>query len=266
MKFELSMSLVLALALDASLGIVAAHAQSVAPSAIPKGLFTVNDQDPEANLPDEDQAAKHPLDWGYLLMSIDERAEEAQKRGDWNAALKYHRAAAKLVPNRAISHALVCKDYQAVGKRTEAVAACATALSLEGATLDDFVNFVHLVTARPGELDSNEVADAASAIEHLKKEKTSQLAGYELQCELSLRTRDEQSLADCSKALRSLSPSAPRTTSFAWALALQRHELTLARKLLREARQRGLSRAVLEKMERATTAAEKGEASDSSQR
>lgn len=220
--------------------------------------FVIDDNDPEAHLPTEEEAAKSPLEWGYLLMALDERAQIASERGDWNATLKYHRAAAKLVPDRAVSFGMLCKDYEMVGKRDEAVLACAKATTLPGTKVDYFVRFVHLVANRPGGVKDAEVEDALAAVEHLKSDKNTALTGFELECELSLQTRDESALERCSKELSKRAPKAPRTAMFGWALAIQQRKFERAHKLIDTAKRNGASTEVIAKMETATRAAAEG--------
>ena len=243
----------------ASLSAVGAQGQDGVLKDPISGRFAVDADDPEAHLPSAAEADKHPLDWGYLLMELDERALAARKRDDWKAAAKFHRAAAKLVPDRAIAFAHLCTDYEKAGQRTEAVASCFKAMNLEGAKLEYFTHFVHLVAGRPGGVDKKEVTDAKAAIEHLKGEPKARSLGYELQCELSLSTHDDSALAECSKELRTVYPHAPKATSFAWTLALRRGDFVLARKLIKDGKRDGMDKAVLDTMERATRAAETGE-------
>jgi tetratricopeptide (TPR) repeat protein len=241
----------------------ASHAQT---SDYPPALnekFKIDDRDPENHLPSKEEMDKNPLEWGYLLMTFDERAQIAIQRNNWEQALKYHRAAAKLVPDRAVSFALVCKDYEMLGKREEALEACGVAVALPGARLDYFVSFVHLVAQREGGVDAGEAKDALEAIAHLKANESTKLAAYELQCDLGLKMRDDALLDECSRELLVRAPKAPRPTTFAWALALQRGDTDLAKKLIDEARQKGASEASLTKMERATTAVVNGAALDS---
>ena len=248
-----------AISVAASLSAVAAQAQEGVLKESISGRFTLNLADPEAHLPSTAEANKYPLDWGYLLMELDERAIAARKQNDWKSAIKFHRATAKLVPDRAISFAHLCTDYEKAGQRTEAVTSCFKALNLEGSKLEYFTHFIRLVADRPGGVDAKEVTDAKAAIEHLKGEPTARSLGYELQCELSLSTHDDAALAECSKELRQVYPHTLKPTSFAWTLALRRGDFTLARKLLKDAKRDGMDKAVLDTMERATRAAEKGE-------
>jgi tetratricopeptide (TPR) repeat protein len=225
--------------------------------------YVVNDQDPENHLPPMDEMQKNPMEWGYLLMTFDERAQIAIARNDWAQALKYHRAAAKMVPDRAVSFALVCKDYEMLGKREEALEACGEAVALPGARLEYFTSFVHLVANRKGGVDKGEAKDALEAIAHLKATESTKLAAYELQCDLGLQMRDDALLDECSRELLMRAPKEPRPTTFAWALALQRGDTELATKLIDDARRKGASQSTLTRMEKATDAVVNGATFDS---
>jgi hypothetical protein len=232
--------------------VVVGQAEAVDPRLMPLSThFKVDDTDPEAHLPSEEERVKRPLDVGYLLMDLDERAEASRTSGNWNAALKYHRAGAALMPDRAISFALVCQDYEKLSMRKEALEACGTALSLPGAKLEHFVRFVQLVTTRPGEPDATEVTDALLAIEHVKKQPGGRLAGFELQCELSVRTHDKAALRECSQEIARAAPGTPRAISFAWALAMEDRDFARAESVLAEAAKGAIDKQALAKMERA---------------
>lgn len=232
-----------------------AHANDVDESGqvMPMSLhFRIDDSDPEAHLPSAEEQQKRPLEVGYMLMDLDERAELAKKRGDYRQALKYHRAGQKLMPDRAVSHALMCEDYERLGMRREAVESCGTALGLPGAKPEHFVRFVHLVASRPGELDPAELKDARAAIAHVKQQKATALVGAELQCELAVRAKDVNALEQCTEELNRAAPLTPRAVSFSWALAVERGDLMGARTLLAKAKAAGVDTQAVAKMERAT--------------
>ncbi|HEY6876925.1 MAG TPA: hypothetical protein VI299_02860 [Polyangiales bacterium] len=251
----------LAAVLGTSLLAATGQAQEGAIKDPMQSRFTLNLNDPEQGLPSPEEANKHPLDWGYLLMELDERALAAGKRGDWQSAVKFHRAAAKLTPDRAISFALLCTDYERAGERDKAAEACFQSLNLEGTKLEYFVHYVQLVAARPGGTDAKEVEKALEAIAHLKSAPSGELTGYELQCELSLHTGRESDLRECSAELLKRQPHSPRALSFAWALAVQQKDFSKARKLIRTAKRDGATPSAIAKMEEATTRAERGGAS-----
>lgn len=226
--------------------------------------FRIDDADPEASLPSDEQRAKYPVEVGYLLMDLDARADLARKRGDHAAAVRYHRAGLDLMPDRAVSFFLVCEDYEQLGERRKALEACGSALALPGAKLDHFVRFVHLVTSTEGELDAAEVEDAERAIAHVKQQKGAELAGFELQCELSVRTKDVAALEECSEALLASAPDAPRALTFAWALAMEQQDYERARSLLAKAKEGGISDEAHSKMLLALDAARPADGSDGS--
>jgi hypothetical protein len=67
-----------------------------------EAVFPIDDANPEAGVPTQVQANERPLDFGYYLQDLNERAERAVKRGDTDAAVRYYRAMAKAVPDSKI--------------------------------------------------------------------------------------------------------------------------------------------------------------------
>jgi tetratricopeptide (TPR) repeat protein len=252
----------LAVCLGVSVCSLSASAQDGVHKDPMQSRFLLNLDDPESSVPQPEEADKHPLDWGYLLMEIDERAHIAAVQKDWKSAIKFHRAAAKMAPDRAISYALLCTDYENAGQRANAVDACFKSLNLDGAKLEYFAHYIRLVADRPGGTDPEEVESALQVIAHLKSDKSGELTGYEMQCELGLRTGSENALSECSRELLKRQPHSPRAISYAWALAVQRKDFKRARKLISEAKRDGATPAAITKMEEATKAAEQAERGD----
>lgn len=199
--------------------------------------FEVDDKNPEANLPTADEAARAPLDFANLLNDIGMRIDAARERGDFAQAVKLDRAFVRLAPQRAAAYGALCRDNEALGQRDDALQACAVALQKPGVVVDDFVRFVRLVANRQGGLDTTEVADAQNAIEHLKSDPASRVAGNQAACELSLKQKDDAALASCSSALLELAPNDPRSITYAWTLAIKQQDFSRAEELVQRAKQ-----------------------------
>src|SRR5436190_18493661 len=59
-----------------------------------KTRFIIDDVDPESKVPSVKEALSAPLQMGYWVMLVSERAEQAVKRGELSKAVKYYRALA----------------------------------------------------------------------------------------------------------------------------------------------------------------------------
>lgn len=213
----------------------------------------IDERNPEASVPTPEQAMKNPLEMGYLLMDLIARAEAAAQRGDHPAAVRYHRAIVKAVPERALAHANLCKAYEALGDRPHALASCKRALGLKGVQVEHYVRYARLVLAGEGELPPSDREDVAAIIAHLEKELAGQpearLTAVHLSCELATRLDDAAGLERCTNQLVSAAPDDARTVTFQWALALAQQDLEAARDVVAHARSLGLPAAVLDDME-----------------
>lgn len=217
-----------------------------------KSHFEVDDSNPEKNLPTAEEAARSPLDFANMLNDLGMRVDAARARGDFAQAAKYDRAYLRLAPQRAGAYGALCRDYEALGQRDDAVQACANALQKEGVTVDDFVRFVRLVANRQGGVDPTELDDAHNAIDHLKSEPASRLIGNQVQCELSLKQDDEAALSECAGALRELAPNDPKSITYGWTLAIKRRDFARAEELLSQAKQNPQMAQAVAQMEAST--------------
>lgn len=221
--------------------------------------FAIDDDDPEGSVPSHADAMKQPLEMGYFVMTLSERAEAAEQRGDHGAALKYYRALGKAVPDRAVAFARACRLYERIGAREQAVEQCRLALGKDGTKVTDHARLVRLMLARPGALPVEEIADIDAVLSHLERETAALAAGsrpgtaassivHELRCELGARLRDVTRLSSCADALTKIAPDAPRTLVFRFALAVARGDLDAAEGLIAQARGAGLPGAALASM------------------
>lgn len=194
--------------------------------------FRVNDADPESSIPPPELQNASPMEFGYFLQDLLDRASAADKRQDLPAAIRYYRAIVKAVPDRAVGYARLCRLLEATGEREQALTACRTALGLPGAVVDDHVRFVHLILAAPGDLPAKDVDDVKAVVAHLMEAPETKIAGLHLQCELGTRIADAATLETCTTALAALAPRDPKTLSFQWALALQKGDEAAARAVI----------------------------------
>lgn len=248
-----------------ALSVCASRTSAEAPEAealAPKGdalttRFEIDDADPESSVPSPEEAIKTPLQMGYWAMLVSERADAAIKRGDHAAAIKYYRAMAKAVPDRAISFTKLCTQYEAVGDMSNAIASCKSALGKGGATLNDHARLVRLLLKKDGTLPPSEVADIDAVLAHMQQELSAsaakgQLASkvlvQQLACELGLRLDDKARLETCTRALETLAPTDPRSFVFSFAHALARKDLPAAEQVIEAARRTGLGATAIDHM------------------
>jgi hypothetical protein len=228
---------------------------SRADTTAPDGLstsFDIDDSDPESSVPTAEQAMKRPLDMGYHIMMLSERAQKASETGDYEAAARYWRAMTKAVPDMSLPRRRLCAAYEATGDLPKAIESCRSALALRGVTVQDSEHYVKLLLAKPVELDARDIADVEAIAAHLEKElgpENGPPLAKTLQCQLAVRIHDPARLETCSNALWQLRPKDPETLVYAWTLAVMRGDLAKAEKLIAEARAAQMPRQAVSKLE-----------------
>jgi hypothetical protein len=216
--------------------------------------FTIDDRNPEANLPSEVQRRANPNQFQLFLQELIDRARNATTRGDHLSAARYYSALAKAQPTRSAGYSLLCQSLEALGELEGAMDACADALSREGVTIDDFTRYIHLVLGKSGPLNATERARVETQISHLRHAQGGRLAAEQLQCELGLRVNDISMLEECTAGLNAIAAGDPKSIAYDWALAMQKRELGRAAQLIDRARLAGLAPQALRDMELATSA------------
>jgi tetratricopeptide (TPR) repeat protein len=226
----------------------------------PEGWLTswpINEDDPESSVPDEKKRNEDPLQFGYWLQDVVLKAEVYSKHGMHDKAIKFYRALAKAVPDRAVSFSHLCDEYEAVGDREKAIAACGAAVTMAGVTQGDYAHYVHLILAKPGSLTKQEEGFLALAIESLKQDPKAHPLVDVLECEVGTRTSNVKQLEECTAALAASAPNDLQTVAFQWALAMQQGKLDEARALLVRAKELGEKDEGVQSMQRAIDMAAK---------
>jgi hypothetical protein len=247
---------------------VARAAETAPEQGKPLSRLKIDDANPEASVPSAEQQASEPLQFGYFIQDLVERAEHAAKAGDHGAAARYYRALTRATTT-SVAPRQLCRELEASGDMLNAVVACRTAITRSGTTSRDFARFVKLVLAQKGPLPVNEKAELETQIDHLSAElqKQGSLEGDaadasaaggailvpSLRCEVALRFRDTSGLEACAGVLAKVAPDDPQTVSFQWALAVDKHDRGEAARLVQRARILGMSQEGVARMERATT-------------
>jgi tetratricopeptide (TPR) repeat protein len=199
--------------------------------------WSIDDRDPMSSIPPPEKLHKDPLQFGYLVMDLSERADKATQRGDHAAAIKYWQALAKATPDRSHAFAKMCASYEALGMLPKAVHSCGAALERTGATIKDYLRFVGLVLSKKGELVAEELAVLDKVLEHLKTDDAGKGVVDELACRIGARTRSVARLEPCTAALLAHAPNHPDTVYFQWALAAARGNASEASTFIARARE-----------------------------
>lgn len=213
--------------------------------------FIVDLDDPESSVPPAELQKKSPLEFGYFLMELTRHADEAFDKADYQEAAKYYRAVAKAVPDRAVGFIKLCQSYERLGDLENAIEACRGALGAEGLRKEDFAHFVRLLLQKPATLSAEEVEDIDEVVKHLAAEKNGDLAEH-LACELAVKLDSADRLASCTQKLDELAPGDPHNVVFKWTLAVSEGDSREANRLLARAREIGVEKPALERMERTT--------------
>jgi hypothetical protein len=215
------------------------------------GAIPIDRLDPERSVPSPEEASRNPLQFGYLLMDLATRAELAEKRGEPADAIRYYRALARAAPHRSIAFGKMCAAHEALGDRDAGLAACRVALGREGVRVEDHLRYVRLLLARSGRVSAAERSEVEAIAAHLDKDPASATAALEVRCQLATRTRDVPLLEACVAGWTAAAPRDLKTSSYRWALALERKEHARALELIEQARAAGLDAAAAERMRQA---------------
>jgi len=214
--------------------------------------FVIDDQNPEASIPPDAEKNANPLEFGYLLQDLIARAEQARKMKDNSAVVRYYRAIAKAVPDQAKGWSKLCEAYQVVNDRERAVRACRYAIDRRGVELQDYLRFISLSVAKPGDLTPSEASYLKTVVEHLGKEGDVGVAYHHAACQVGVKIKDVPMLEKCTAALAKVAPDDSKTVIFKWSLAVEKGQRDEAARLLDKAKDIGIVPESLERMETVT--------------
>ena len=215
--------------------------------------FPIDDKDPLSSVPSKAELDAKPLDFGYLIMDLTERASHAAAKGDHQAALRYWQALAKATPDRGYAFAKLCETYETLGRWNAAVYSCSAVLERTGTTLKDYARYVGIVLSKKSDLTSAELAALDTVLAHLAQDEKGKGAVDELSCRIGVRTWDAKRLASCSAAITTHAPNHPNSIFFQWALAVARGEAEEARQLIGRASEVNVKAEELAFMEKETS-------------
>jgi len=224
--------------------------------ALPKAghlsRWDVDDDKPLDHLPSDDELRKDPLQVGYLIMDLSDKANTAVEKGDHGKAIRYWQAVAKITPDRSHAFSKMCASYEELGALDKAIYTCAAALERTGANLKDYMRYVGLVLSKPGSLAPADIDALDKVITHLRTDATGKGIVDELDCRIGVRLWDVHRLEPCTAALVAARPDHANTVYFQWALAVARGQGQEARQLLERARSMPVDADDLQYMEQET--------------
>jgi tetratricopeptide (TPR) repeat protein len=227
------------------------HAQAQAPKG-QLSTFPVDDADPEASLPDRAEFRKDPLQFGYLVMDLADKADAAVKARDYQGAIRFYRALTRIAPDRSIGFGKMCEVYELAGDRQNALDSCRRALVTDGVRAEDYDRFVRLTLSGPGPVTAAEKTELGNVVANLRKAPDAAAAAAEIECRVAVRLGDAPALQRCTAELARLVPDSSNNIGYDWALATLNKDGAAAERALVRARQAGVNLAGLERMELVT--------------
>jgi hypothetical protein len=218
----------------------------------------IDDHDPEASVPSEQERNAKPLEFGYFIQDLAARALKAERASDFAKSARYYRALEKTSPT-AFAARKACEMAEQSGDLPAAVISCRDALTKDGVIAADYPRFVHLVLAQKDPLPPREDEEVAAVIKHWEEKAAEAkldlgVLPAVLRCDVAVRFDNRAGLEACTAELVRRAPSDARTVSYQWALAVQRGDQVAARSLAERARELSASPDLVDKMERTTNA------------
>jgi hypothetical protein len=212
----------------------------------------IDEQDPEASIPSEEKRNRSPIEFGYWLQDLVAKGEQASKRGDHLAAVKFYMALAKAVPDRPVSYRRLCDEYNAAGLGDRAIQACGSALLFKYVPLDDYTRYMSLIVTKPGALSRQEVSSLTGLVDHLRSDAGARDVFYDIECAVAARTDSMSLLQECTNGLSATAPASPTTLIYEWTLAVKRGEFDKAKKDIDRAKRMVMPPVSIQRMERET--------------
>lgn len=214
--------------------------------------WPIDEADPERTVPTPAQRDSNPLQYGYHIMDLTDKASAAAERGDHLAEAKFYRAIAKAAPERAVAFAKLCRAYAAAGEREQAIQACTQAAARPGITVGDQVFFARLFLENDGELGPEDTSKIDTIVDYVGRVEAGKLLAIDLGCELAVRLWDSARLERCTADFEKAAPGDPKALQYQWALAMVHEDHQKAEELVSKARELGLPADKIAKMEEGT--------------
>ena len=210
----------------------------------------INDENPAASLPSPEDRMRSPLLFGYVLMTLTERGEQALKEGDGSRAARYFEAVTQAVPEKAIGFSKLCQSRSRSGDSRGALAACHEALFKEGVTLADYARYLQARGRHQAPWTQSDWQELDEAMAHYRKSTAPSKQIDALACELSLHDPSGQRLNQCVTDLHAADSRDAELLLLAWANSARSGRDAEAARLLGEARAAGLTEEQYQQVER----------------
>jgi len=214
--------------------------------------YPINDSDPVSSVPPAGSANRNPMGFGYFVMELSGRADQAAKDNKLPQAIQYFQALAKAVPESAVAYSKLCEIYEKLGNRAAALTNCDIALNREGVKLDDYSRLVRVALAKSGALEPELVKKLDAIVVHLNKTDSTRVPAALFQCEFAVRLEDVGRLTTCTQVLNKYAPNDPRAISFEWALAIKQADVQKADAAILRAQTANMPQAAVDAMEAST--------------
>ena len=218
--------------------------------------FSIDDADPSAAVPDVKAQMKDPIQFGYLLMDLADRADGAYEQKDFARAARYYKAIVKAAPQRSVGYTKLCLSYTGMNDLVSAREACHEGLFHEGVFPIDFVRYLHLLLDTKKQFGTDDLQQADDVFAHLKQEKVDEQEVHQLECDVALRVSDVRRMEECTKALAAGWPDDPKTITYQWSLAVYKKDFAAAEKFVQRAKASAMAPQGIQKMEAATRTAQ----------
>lgn len=193
-------------------------------------------------IPSRVELDRDPLAAADLLMELSEKAERAEANNQPEAAVPYYLGIARLVPDRALAFARLCRIYQQIGQHELAVKSCKQATGLPGVTLADYLRYASLLLQPVPEraLDAAEVSELDAVFAHLAAQGTASADAGWLMCRLGVKLESVERLQQCLGVLERALPDASAALPYRFSLAMLERDFTRGRDLIQRAEESGL--------------------------
>lgn len=220
----------------------------------PGGLskWKIDDADPVKSLPSAEQRDKDPLNYGYFLMDLADKAQAASQQGKHSQASKYWEATVLAVPDVSLGYRRTCDEAHKAKELVRAFNYCRAALGRGGVKLADYEHYFALLQESPQQLQPEQLQDLLEIGKHVRTQDGGEKLADAIDCEYGVRASDMVKLAACSKKLAASAPNDPKTITYQWALALGQERFQDARGLIERARKTAMKPEGIKAMEAAT--------------
>jgi hypothetical protein len=181
-----------------------ARADEAPPRFQQRSELEINLEEPEKSVPSAEIQNSKSVEFGYYLHDMLEGAQGAVQRRDHLTAAKFYLGLTRAVPSRAFAFGRLCEQYEALGERNAALAACRRAVTLEGATVADFERLVWLIANGPQPLSIAARAELTDIQEQVAAGKQTGPTGANVICQAAMALHGGDALDGCTAALAAM--------------------------------------------------------------